>query len=203
MVEHFGVWLTKPYFTAHHHSIAAHFAETGNVSDEQSRCAAEQAIDAIEEDVITEFDTPAETFRGTGRLDCRPISGGCARPVRSWHDGRHARRIARWNLDSADRLAMQPLDDVVGCECAHPRPYRARSASSRRSRHWPLVPRLKSGGVEPMSTITAGHDHVGHASHRVERRRLDQGEPPILVDRESRCAANFRICPMRSVCRSS
>jgi hypothetical protein len=53
----------EPYVIA----VAAHFAETGNASDEQSRCAAEQVIDAIDEDVITEFDTPEDFVSATDK----------------------------------------------------------------------------------------------------------------------------------------
>jgi len=39
---------------------------------------------------------------------------------------------------------MHPLDEVAGRERPHARGVPGEAASSRRSRHWPLVPRLKN-----------------------------------------------------------
>src|SRR5215469_11424476 len=56
--------------------------------------------------------------------------------------------------------------------------YRARSASSRRSRHWPLVPRLKAGGVPERLQVlySAPQRRPG-----LRRRRLVVGPLPEAV----------------------
>src|SRR5262245_64405024 len=92
-------------------------------------------------------------------------------------------RVYRRTGISVDRLAMHPLDEVVGRERPHARgvpgqvgvveevaPLFARPAAEERD------------GVDPVLSTTARNGRVGPAAHRLERRRLDQARPPVLVD---------------------
>ena len=78
---------------------------------------------------------------------------------------------------------MHPLDEVAGRERPHARgvpgevgvveevaPLAARTAAEER------------GGIDPVLRTAAGDGRTGLAAHRLERRRLDQAGPPVLVD---------------------
>src|SRR5580704_10820813 len=84
---------------------------------------------------------------------------------------------------SVDRLAMQPLDEVDGRERPHARgvpgevgvveevaPLAAGAAAE------------ECGGIDPVLRTAAGDGRAGPAAHRLERRRLDQAGPSVLVD---------------------
>src|ERR1051326_3414925 len=92
-------------------------------------------------------------------------------------------RVYRRMGISVDRLAMHPLDEVAGRERPHARgvpgevdiveevaPLAARAAAEER------------GGIDPVLRTAAGDGGAGPAAHRLERRRLDQAGPSVLID---------------------
>jgi hypothetical protein len=78
---------------------------------------------------------------------------------------------------------VQPRDEVIGCERPHPR--RIPGEVGRVEEVPPLAARAPAeerDRVDPVVTTTGRHGHVGPPQHRLERRRLDETRPPVVVD---------------------
>src|SRR5579872_6477552 len=99
---------------------------------------------------------------------------------------------------SVDRLAMHPLDEVVGRERPHARgvpgevgvveevaPLAARAAAEERC------------GIDPVLRTAAGDGRAGPAAHRLERRRLDQAGPSVLVDVDAQARGHLPHLPLQ------
>ena len=93
-------------------------------------------------------------------------------------------RVTRRVEVSVDRLAVHPVDEVVGRECAHA-PCVPGEVGVVVEEVAPLATRAvteERGGIDPLLWANVGDDRVGPAAHGLERRRLDQAGPPTLVD---------------------
>src|SRR6266568_1523405 len=106
-------------------------------------------------------------------------------------------RVYRRTGISVDRLAMHPLDEVAGRERPHARgvpgevgvveevaPLAARAAAEER------------GGIDPVLRTAAGDGRAGPAAHRLERRRLDQAGPSVLVDVDAEARGHLPHLPL-------
>src|SRR5215469_10505411 len=107
-------------------------------------------------------------------------------------------RVYRRTGISVDRLAMHPLDEVAGRERPHARgvpgeagvveevaPLAARAAAEER------------GGIDPVLRTAAGDGRAGPAAHRLERRRLDQAGPSVLVDVDAEARGQLPHLPLQ------
>src|SRR5690348_830677 len=107
-------------------------------------------------------------------------------------------RVYRRTGISVDRLAMHPLDEVAGRERPHVRdvpgqagvveevaPLAARAAAEER------------GGIDPVLRTAAGDGRAGPAAHRLERRRLDQAGPSVLVDVDAQARGQLPHLPLQ------
>src|SRR5579862_2012921 len=107
-------------------------------------------------------------------------------------------RVYRRTGISVDRLAMHPLDEVAGRERPHARgvpgevgvveevaPLAARAAAEER------------GGIDPVLRTAAGDGRAGPAAHRLERRRLDQAGPSVLVDVDAEARGDLPHLPLQ------
>src|SRR4051794_14242318 len=87
---------------------------------------------------------------------------------------------------SVDRFAVYPVDEVVGGESPH-----AGCVPGEVGVVEEVVPLAtgaaveEGGGVNPMLTPAGGGGGVGSAAHRVERCRLEQAWPSVLVDADA------------------
>src|SRR6478736_7267248 len=107
-------------------------------------------------------------------------------------------RVYRRRGISVDRLAMHPLDEAAGRERPHARgvpgqagvveeaaPLAARAAAEERS------------GIDPVLRTAAGDGRAGPAAHRLERRRLDQAGPSVLVDVDAEARGHLPHLPLQ------
>src|SRR5215213_6938943 len=111
-----------------------------------------------------------------------------------WHAGHPPSGI------SVDRFAVHPVDEVVGGKGSH-----AGGVSGEVGVVEEVVPLAtgaaveEGGGVDPMLTPAGGDGGVGSAAHRLERCRLDQAWPSVLVYADAEAGGQLPHLPLQVV----
>src|SRR4051812_24254477 len=101
---------------------------------------------------------------------------------------------------SVDRFAVHPVDEGVGGKGAHAGGVPGEGGVVEEVVPLATGPAVEEGGgVDPMLTPAGGDGGVGSAAHRLERCRLDQAWPSVLVYADAGAGGQLPHLPLQVV----